>query len=166
MEFTSIEEIKEYFGIDANREEELRKELKIMISKLHPDKTGGEYRSKKQQNDYEELNQAIEFISGTSTELTVTRKEWSNMLQKVEELSNFKTKNDIVAEEELSTQLKKGIQTSVINFSKKHLSFKISSIAIATILTSLWAFPQLVESNKNFRKLVNSESFAFSLIWM
>lgn len=50
------------------------------------------------------------------------------MLQKIEHLTVFKTQNDIVAEEEIFSQLQKGIDTSITNFSKSHFAFKASSL--------------------------------------
>src|SRR6476660_287492 len=112
MEFTSTEEIKSHFGIESTDNDDLRKQLKSMLAELHPDKTAGEYQSKKQQRDYQELAAAIEFIDGSDTSLALTRKQWSNMLQKIEDLSLFKSKNDVVVEDEFTKQLDTSINTS------------------------------------------------------
>ncbi|MCH5689830.1 hypothetical protein LWM68_39750 [Niabella sp. W65] len=163
MEFTSTEEIQAHFGIETPDIDELRKQLKAMFAEVHPDKTGGEYQSRKQQRDYEELAAAIEFIDNTDTSLTVTRKDWSSMLQKIEELAVFKSKNDVIVEEEFTKQLDTSINTSVIKFQKRHYVYKISSLVIATIITTLWGFPSLIEKHKVLSKFIYPETIGFTV---
>lgn len=165
MEFTSTEEIKAHFGIETSDIDELRKQLKAMLAEVHPDKTGGEYQSRKQQRDYQEVAAAIEYIDNTDTSLTLTRKEWSNMLQKMEELAVFKSKNDVIVEEEFTKQLDTSINTSVIKFQKRHYVYKISSLVVATIITTLWGFPSLIENHKVLSKFIYPETLWFTIFW-
>ncbi len=89
MEFASIEEIKEYFGINTDDIEEIRKQLKNMLAELHPDKNGGEYRNKKQQKDYEEVSNAITFFDNSSTSLVLPRKHMDKRFAKNRRLNYF-----------------------------------------------------------------------------
>ena len=45
MEFKSIEEIKEHFGFSFENVEDLRKELKKLLLKSHPDTTGNNFQA-------------------------------------------------------------------------------------------------------------------------
>ncbi len=166
MEFTSIEEIKEYFGIKSDDIEEIRKQLKILLSEIHPDRNGGEYKNRKQQRDYEELSNAITFIDTTNTSLVLTRNEWTSVLQKIEDLAIFKTKNDFITEDEISKQLDTSINTSVIRFQKKHFSYKVSSLIAVTIITTLWTFPSIVEGHKILKRLIYPDSLEFTIFWL
>jgi hypothetical protein len=166
MEFTTIEEIKEYFGIETEDVEEIRKKLKILLSEIHPDKNGGKHKNRKQQRDYEELSNAITFIDNTNTSLVLTRNEWKGVLQKIEELAIFKTKNDYITEDEISKQLDTSINTSVIKFQKKHFSYKISSLIAVTLITTLWTFPSIIEGHKILKRLIYPDSIQFTIFWL
>jgi hypothetical protein len=166
MEFTSIDDIKDHFGIETDDIEEIRKQLKIMLAELHPDKNGGEYRNRKQQRDYEEVSNAINLIDNSNTSLVLTRSEWTSVLQKIEDLAIFKTKNDFITEDEISKQLDTSINTSVIRFQKKHFSYKVSSIVTATIITTLWAFPSIVEGHRILKRLIFPDSLGFTIFWL
>lgn len=166
MEFSSIDEIKDYFGIETDDIEEIRKQLKNMLTELHPDKNGGEYRNGKQQRDYEEVSNAINLIDNSNTSLVLTRSEWTNVLQKIENLAIFKTKNDFITEDEIYKQLDTSINTSVIKFQKKHFSYRVSSLVTAAIITTLWAFPSIIEEHRILRRIIFPDSVGFTAFWL
>ena len=47
MVFKTIKEIKDYFGLDSEDKDEIRKELIDKIRLIHPDKNNGEFKSVK-----------------------------------------------------------------------------------------------------------------------
>ncbi|WP_426325173.1 hypothetical protein [Pedobacter sp. R-06] len=165
MEFKSIEDIKEYFGFEATEIDEIRKQLINMLAKLHPDKNGGQYINKKQEKDYEEVSNAKDFIDNQNTNFALTRKDLTNFLQKIEDAYIIKTKNDLITEDEISKQLDTSINTSVIKFQKKHFSYKISSLVITSVITTLWLFPSIVERHKILKMWINFEHLSFTIIW-
>jgi hypothetical protein len=166
MEFTSIEEIKDHFGFETHDIEEIRRQLRNMLAELHPDKNGGEFRNRKQQRDYEEVSNAMNLIDNSNTSLVITRNEWTNVLQKIEDLAILKTKNDFITEDDIFKQLDTSINTSVIKFQKKHFSYKVSSLVTATIITTLWAFPSIIEGHRILKRLIFPDSTGFTIFWL
>ena len=107
MEFNAIDQIKHFYGIQETDLEEVRKLLRVKLANIHPDKTGGQFGSKKQQNDYEELNSAIELISNSNTNnsLLITNKEWAVVQQNIDYLTKLVKQNNLISQNEFEKSL-------------------------------------------------------------
>ncbi len=166
MEFQSIEEIKEYFGITAEDESEIRKELKIQISKVHSDKTGGSYKSKKQQKDHDDLSSALNFIDKMNGQIVLSKKDWDLVVRKIDDLVLVKINDPVVNEIEYTKRLDESINSSIVIFQKQHYFVKISSTILAGLLTIIWTFPSIVEKHKILKHLVDFDSSILTYVWL
>ena len=166
MEFLSIKDIQEYFGFESDDPVELRKLVMKEISKVHPDKSGGNFTSNKHKNDYDTLDKALKYIHNMNSNLSITNVDYRELMEKVEALSIIKKKEEVILDKEILNTLKDSIETSVIRFSKKHLAYKITSVTFLSIITALWTAPSFVQNNKNLKKIINPESLSFTIIWL
>jgi hypothetical protein len=166
MTFSSIDEIKEHFGLDQNDPNELRKELKKLLANSHPDKTGGTFKGKTQQRNHEELSAAIDFIDNLSTEIVLTRQELVEIKQQINNLAAIKENYENAKKEEYTKLLENHIDVSVVKFQKKHLSLKVTSIVVTSILTAIWTFPTIVEHQPLLKNLLALKSIPFTIVWI
>jgi len=90
MTFNSLEQIKEHYGLEMDDVDALKKELKKVQASIHPDRTGGEYQSRKQERDYNEVAEAILFIENSEATVPVSRKDWALMVKKIDDLTLIK----------------------------------------------------------------------------
>lgn len=166
MEFTSIEEIKEYFGIEIEDNKELSKELKRLLKEVHSDTSNGNYKSGKQKREHEELTDALNFVSNSSTEIVITNKEWTGLQKQINELTKFKEEGNLIKTQEINRDLNKSIESSGVKFQKKHNSLKISSIVLTSTISALWIFPSIAEKHPILNQIVNSYRTLFTGIWL
>lgn len=166
MEFSTIDEIKEHFGIEANDNAELRKILKQRLLHVHSDTTKGEYKSKVQKREHEEIQLAIDFIDINRNELVLSKKEWLDIKNKIDELSVIRQKESFEEKEKMITVLKDNIKYSITKYRKSHLSLKVSSIVVTSIITAIWAFPFTLGNNVLLNNIPFFKSPLFSIIWI
>lgn len=167
MEFKSLEEIQKHFGITKESPDEIRKDLVTILADYHPDKTGGEYANKVQERNYEEINRAIEFIDESKKDTSITKHELSVILKKIEDLSiitSIKSAENNY-EDKAIEKLDNTINESIIQFQKKHLFPKISSLAISGILTILWAFPSITLEHPILKNFNLTTDLTFTILW-
>lgn len=121
MDFKSVDEIKEHFGISLDETNEIRKELKKRLASedAHPDKTGGSFKSKAQQRNHDELSNAIDFLDNLSTELVVSKEEWGKLQKTINELVVLKETENLKTKEQFTKLLENHIDESVISFQKR-----------------------------------------------
>lgn len=160
MKFNSIEEIKDHFEIDVDDSEELKNCLLEIIKKIHPDKNGGEFRTKADEKYYHEIQDAIEYLDNINN-LLVTKEELSSITQILKDIipihQNRISENYLVLENK--------IQSSIKFYKSKHLFPKITTSAIALILTSIWLFPESVSKHPVLKNYLNTSDTSFGLIW-
>lgn len=166
MIFSSIEEIKEYYGFQTDDISEIRKEIISSLSIIHPDKNGGDFSNKKQEKDYEELNAALEFIDNSKKDITISKNDWSLVLRRLDELALIKRNANEVSESQYIESLSNSVNTSIISYQKRHSFLKISSLAISSFLTIMWAFPTIAESHPILKNYINSKSPFFTGLWL
>lgn len=65
MAWRSAQEIVDYFGLEAAPDDygALERELRARISKVHPDKSGGEFDSTDRKSEYDDIKTARDFVS-------------------------------------------------------------------------------------------------------
>lgn len=167
MEFKSIEEIQKHFGLTKNSIDDFRKELVITLAEYHPDKTGGTYRNKLQQRNYEEIDSAIAFIDESKKEVSITKHDLSLIIKKIDDLSIIaSTKvSEVHSLDKTIERLDNSISTSIIQFQKKHLFPKISSLAITGALTILWTFPDIALVHPILKQFVVINNPIFTSFW-
>ena len=63
MNWRSLEELSTEFGLGTSQDPEaMQSELQRRLSTLHPDKTGGEFASKEQEDEFHRLSEALQFL--------------------------------------------------------------------------------------------------------
>src|SRR5260221_11217804 len=84
MKFNSIEEIKKFFDISTDSEEEIRNQLREIIKTIHPDKNGGRFRTKADKKYFYETQEALDYpdkklnLPGTNQEFTLVTKPFKD----------------------------------------------------------------------------------------
>lgn len=168
MDFKSVDEIKEHFGISLDETNEIRKELKKRLASedAHPDKTGGSFKSKAQQRNHDELSNAIDFLDNLSTELVVSKEEWGKLQKTINELVVLKETENLKTKEQFTKLLENHIDESVISFQKRHYTIKITSFIATTVITTIWAFPSLIKNHPILSKILFFDSIPFTIVWI
>ena len=165
MNFESLDDIIAHFGLDATSSEEVKKELKKLIKELHPDKNGGEYKSIKDKDTHHEIQEAFEFIAAINNSLA-TKKEITALTKVLKDLAI--TKKEESASEQIEkkrTSLSSKIQESVIHYHKQNNTPKISGLVIASLITALWAFPNVVKDHPILSFLLEY-NLEFTIVWL
>lgn len=146
MKWKTIQEIKEYFKIDQSISDlkQIRDELKYSLSQLHPDKSNGEFKTAWQKEEFNKINDAVEFIdkiSSTSTSL-ITIENVNEIIKTITQtLQDKKEPISTSSNKELKKEYKKELNQT---YSK----IKIGSGSIACISTALLSMSQFFSENK------------------
>lgn len=170
--FSSIEEIKSYFGIDNDTVEDIRKELRKRIKEFHPDTTNGDFKSIEQQERYESLSNAIQFLDDegvNNSNLILSKNELSTLIKQAvnQEVSVFRNQisNDEKSEK-TQNQFKETLNESVVKFQKYHLFPKITSVVIVSIISLIWLFPETATKHPVLKELFDIRHPVFTLFWV
>jgi hypothetical protein len=151
IDFKSLDEIISRFNLDAKDAEVVKKQLKNLIKKFHPDTNGenGNFSTENDKNIFLEIKSAIEFLDGNQSTTTLATKNDITSLTKVLNELALSNKEEIVNKniESKKSSLTTKLNESVIAYHKDHSSPKITSLVVASILTALWAFPNVVKDH-------------------
>lgn len=149
MDFKSIDEIISKFNLDSNDGDEIKKQLKLLIKEIHPDKNSGNFRNKEDEDLFHDVQSAIEFIdSQHSKHSLITRTEIASLTKVLNEIVSTRkeqTHSQVIERKDASLSVK--LQDSVQSFHKRHTTPKISSAVVTIIMTALWTFPSLVKEH-------------------
>jgi hypothetical protein len=166
MEFTTLEQIKNHFGIKEISLDEIRKELITLLAENHPDKTGGIFSSPYRKTKYEEIDSAIKFLETIKQDIVISNHDLSVLVKTIQDLVPQTTVAQIKnTSEEVINRLDTKISSSIVHFQKRHLFPKVSSLAISGALTILWTFPQIAQEHLILKRYISSENSIFSVLW-
>ena len=165
MEYYSIKEIRDEFGIDSESPDEIRKELIKRISKIHPDKNKGEFSSEKKKEDYLKINSAIRFLDEQTKdqEALIPLKDVTDLIKTVKELVPTNNENKSVE------KLRITIDDSIDKLKHRNRTPKIATSSITALLTILWVFPSVVEQHPilgRFFEPYGPWPFIITIIWL
>lgn len=166
MEFNSLKEILKHFELEEDDAEIIRKKLKKLRNKLHPDKTEGNFENDEDKQEFLNLQGAIKFLEKkTSKQLTVkgTNTAVSEILKDF--TKSKKLQQDIVKVEKQSSKLSSILDDNVKTFHRKTKSPKITTIAITTVISALWLFPNVVKNHPVLSVLLKYNA-EFSFLWL
>ncbi len=166
MDFKTIDEIRDYYGIESTDSKEIKKEIKKLLQNSHSDKTGAEYQSGKQKQEHDDLTNALNLINNSSTEVAITNKEWTSIQKQINELKKYKEEGDFIKTQEISIQLNQSIESSGVKFQKKHLTLKISSIVLTSLISALWIFPTIAEKHPILKNIVIEYRSLYTGFWL
>ena len=165
MEYYSIKEIRDEFGIDSESPDEIRKELIKKLSKIHPDKNKGEFSSGKEKEDYLKINSAIRFLDEQTKdqEALIPLKDVTDLIKTVKELVPTNNENKSVE------KLRIKIDDSIDKLKHRNRTPKIATSSITALLTILWVFPSAVKQHPILGRYIDPTCLSFSIftiIWL
>ncbi|NBB29489.1 J domain-containing protein [Cellulophaga sp. BC115SP] len=167
MKFTSVEEIIEHFSLNAQSREDIKKILKNLIKEYHPDKNMGDFQDDTQKSKFHEINSALEYLNSASSEVLQSKQnEMLALVNILTELSSIK-KEEVKVEnfEAKNSSLKSKLNDSVNTFHKKNITPKITSLALTSVLTTIWLFPSIVKDHPILKTLYTYNE-EFTLVWI
>lgn len=178
MNFDSIENITRHFELESNEKSKIKKDLKNLLKKVHPDKNNGEFRDENDQKKYLEIHSALEFIDKNISQTSLVKKnEITALTQVIEKLvSTKKNKKSVDIIKEKGVFLNNKLQDSIQEFHKKNSTPRITGVIATVIVTTIWAFPNIVKNhpllsvlykfNREFTIIWLFSLFVFGLLWL
>ncbi len=161
MKFSNIEEIKKHFELSAYSINDLKYQLLEIVKKIHPDKNGGSFRTKADENYFHEIQEAIDFLENTNN-LPATRQELSLITQVLKELIPVtqikKSENYLILENK--------VQSSIKLYRSKHLFPKISTSILALVMTTIWLFPKSAIEHPVLKHYLTPDTAIFGILWL
>lgn len=167
MNFNSIEEIISHFEFDVIDKDEIKKELKKLIQKVHPDKNKGAFKTESEKSFFMEIQSALEFLGNGDSNASLATKNDITALAKVLTDLALTRKDEIASEniENKRSSLTSKLQDSVASFHKQGSTPKITSLIITTIISAIWIFPNVVKGHPllGFLYTFNTQ---FTIVWI
>lgn len=156
MNYTTIKEIIEEFDLEHSEISDVRKELKALLKLVHPDNNGGKgFKDKVAKLTYNKLMSAIKFIDEQI--LTITKNELATIVKDLVPVNDNK-------EEYL--KLARQIKYEIRNLKKSNLLPRISTSAVAIVISFIWLFPSTVLEHPVLSKIIEPTSQLFTIIWI
>lgn len=160
-QFFSINQIKELYSIKEDDIFEIRNILKSMIKELHPDKTGGTFATQNQEDNYNKIHDAIEYIDKFKDNHSLVLMDKMTDMMKV-----FVEGNAVKREEKLEVNLEHKLTNASNAYKSEFYIPKLSISAVTIILTFLFFLPNKIEEHSIFSKVINVESSEFIALWL
>lgn len=158
-----IDSIKKDFVLEGFDHSELRTELVKKLAAIHPDKNHGEFNNSSEKELFYKIKDAIEFIDKSKSRNTslIT-------LSEAKELMEFFTKqvSSTAQIEESSQSLSQKADRSLSIIRGRYKLPKITTTAVAAIISTLWVFPNLINEHPILNFLINTASPEFTMIWL
>lgn len=159
MNYESIEQVAAEFNLRFTSLENLKKDLKSRLANYHPDKNGGTFKGDDEQDMYEKLSSAYEFVTKQRTDI-VSRDEITALTKVIKDLviDKTETKSEKVLSEKINSSIK--------GYASVHLFPKISTTAITGVISFLWLFPKTISEHEVLSNLINTSGKGFTYIWL
>jgi hypothetical protein len=156
-EWTSIAEVAEDFGFPQYRADadNLKRELRKIITRLHPDRTGGVFKTKRSEERFHQAMAADEFIElnrtvNTSLVPIGALKEIVEVIGRINSTANQETSTTLSHRYSLEEKY---------TLSRKLFPAKISSGAISSIILFILAFPKTFADSPILGEFVHNNEF-------
>jgi hypothetical protein len=161
MTYTSIQQIKFDFDINADDINLIRDALKEIKNQAHPNSTQGDFKNEAQKDKYHRVNSAIDFVNRfkNNDQLVVVEKMTDLMKVVLSEMipSNKQTS--------LEQNLENRITIAIDNYRSKSFFPKVSLTAVTGILTFIFLFPSQIKDNPTLTHFINPQSSIFLVLW-
>ena len=156
MTYTKVKEIISEFDLESSEITDIRKEIKSLIKSVHPDSNGGtEFKDKISEVSYNKLMKALKFIDDQT--MTITKNELSTVIKDLIPATDKK---------ERSIELKNQINLEIKNFKKSGLFPRISTSAIAVVVSFIWFFPSTILEHPVLSEIIIPIGLKFTTIWI
>lgn len=160
--FNDLEEIIQKFDINSSNISEILKLLKEKRTQLHPDKTGGDFKSDDLKSQYELVDQAIHFLESglhENNDIVSTNKD----VQKLVEIISKQNLN--LESSNVENKLSETINNNIVQFKSKSFFPKVSSSTITILITYIFMFPNTIQDNLILSKFIDTSDNGFLLAW-
>lgn len=159
--YSSINEIKKDFFIKDEDLSTVRDVLNKMRAEVHPDTTKGIFEDKSQEEQYHNINSAIEYIDKLkNNQSLMVIEKMTDLMKIVADITPNNRQNN------LENNLNNNISTAVSTHKSIWFLPKISLTAITTILTFIFFLPESISSSPILLKLVNISNEMLIRCWL
>ncbi|RED26185.1 hypothetical protein BD847_0098 [Flavobacterium cutihirudinis] len=167
MDFNSTEDIISHFELKTQNGKEIKKELKKLIKKVHPDINKGEFKDTKDESLYHEIQSALHFFETKKSNNSLSLRNENTDLMKIISDLTFEKKQEKIVENinAKNLALTDKLQESIVSYHKVNSAPKITGIVITSIITSLWAFPTVIKEHPILKTLYNYNA-EFTIVWI
>lgn len=166
MPFENIDQIKKEFNFTEDDPKEIRKKLRRLMVRWHPDKHGGESGiSPKTRDKFLKANEADQFLENYISKQTaiVPTSETTELIKLVRDLVITNKKDNETTNSEV--RLSEHIDHGVNQLGKQYLAPKITVSAITTALTFLWLLPDTINEHSVLSNYINVTNQDFFKVW-
>ncbi|AEE52856.1 hypothetical protein [Haliscomenobacter hydrossis] len=166
MEFQTIEQVKTILELNSNDFEGIKKELKKVITDLHPDRNGGEYKNGHEKEVYLKASEALEFveqkeneaINQSSTDL-IRISQLRSLMQMTNE--NLLPQKIEKKEQEFRSIISEARTESTVPYKLPRISLAV----ITAILSFIWIFPNQISEHPILKRWISPDDPIFAIFW-
>lgn len=158
MSWNSLAHMVRDLGLNSDPEniQELKSEIKKHIAENHPDRSGGTFKSKKEEEQYHRLSDAFDYCE-KSGKMLIPLEATTALVRKVVESMA------LVNQEPIEKRIRKASKELQNKFNEKYKVPKISLGAISAALGYVFFFPQTITEHPYLSVLV--EDYTFFIYW-
>ena len=159
--FHSIDEIKNHFSIESDDLSIIRGKLNSKRTKIHPDKTKGEFKNSTIEEEYHNIGNAINYIDSLKDNQSLV------IVEKVTEL--MKVMTELIPnnkQNSLEQSLDSKISDVTTSTRSRMLVPNISLTAVTAIVSFLFLFPNQIAEHPILSYHINPTSFIFTFLWL
>lgn len=162
MKFSNIEQVKTEFKITSSHIDDIRRDLIKKLAEAHPDKTSGNFANAEQEEKFERLKQAIEFMDNQQNASLIKIDDLKELIRLIKD--DDKEKPNII--EKYESNLKKTFELYREKTLSRYKFPKISITAITAAITFLWSFPSLIGEHPILSRWIDPSNPYLSIIWL
>lgn len=162
MAFHTIDEIRKEFDIPDDDAEEIRRELRRRLKKIHPDTNAGAgYSGDSVKHEVVRITDALGFLDAVKRRTAVVPVEEVTELVKV-----IKDLIPLNREKETENRFAQLIDAHIQGKKSSGRIVRVTLTAFALALTLVWLFPSITGSHPVLQKYVHVEDTVFNVIWL
>lgn len=158
MSWNSLAHMVRDLGLSSDPEniQELKVEIKKNIAEIHPDRSGGNFKSEKNETQYHRLSDALDYCENHD-KMLIPLEATTALVQKVAESMA------LVNQEPIEKRITKASKELQNKFNEKYKVPKISLGVISAALGYAFFFPQTITEHPYLSLLV--ENYTFFIYW-
>lgn len=165
--YKNLDEIRKVFGITTEDPNEVRKELKTILARTHPDRSHGEFTDEIAKRQFFNTLEAIRYIESGNIESQI---QSSLTVSDVQGLINTVVKSLIIPQtvpnsEKMQQRFEQCLSGQKSKIRSRYFIPRITLSTITGILSFLWLFPNLVKQHPILGALVTAYQKIFTVIW-
>jgi hypothetical protein len=167
MQIDNTKQIIEIFNLQPGDNNDLKRQLRRIQKRVHPDANGGDFSSEEEEQYFHRIEEAILALE------TSLESRQSTLVQSDSTQELVKLLRDIVAPA-VAQSTQQSIEQSAISCLDRSISqikapLGFPRIALSTLsvaITAIWAFPGTISSHPVLGRLINITSSRFLYVWL